>query len=95
METSKKIFLQFNAKSPTQDMASTSTSCLSIAANPTPSKSISNVLMNKKTSFPRFKENATLGTARQYNAIVNYIITKKIGVKTANITGHETFVKDF
>ena len=82
METSKKIFLQFNAKSPTHDMASTSTSCLSIAANPTRSKNISNVLMNKKTSFPRFKENATLGTARQYNAIVNYIITKKLKLLT-------------
>ena len=49
METNKKIFLQFNAKSYTQDTASTSTSFMNIAATPTPSKSISDVLMNKKT----------------------------------------------
>ena len=56
---------------------------MSIAATPTPSKSISNVLMNKKDSFPKFKQNATLATARQYNANVNYMITKKFGVKVA------------
>ena len=48
METNKKIFLQFNAKSYTQDTASTSTSFMNIAATPTPSKSL-DVLMNKKT----------------------------------------------
>ena len=77
METNKKIFLQFNAKSYTQDKVSTSTSCMSIAATPTPSKSISGALMNEKNSFPKFKQNATLGVAQQYNAIVNYMITKK------------------
>ena len=51
METNKEIFLQFNAKSYNQDMASTSTSCMGIAANatPTPSKSILDILINKKT----------------------------------------------
>ena len=49
METNKKILLQFNAKSYTQDTASTSTSFMNIAATPTPSKSVSDVLMNKKT----------------------------------------------
>ena len=39
METKKKIF------------CSTSTSCLNIAATSTPSKSISDVLMNKKKQF--------------------------------------------
>ena len=77
METNKKIFLQFNAKSYTQDKVSTSTSCMSIAATPTPSKSISGALMNEKNSFPKFKQNATLGVAQQYDAIVNYMITKK------------------
>ena len=48
MKTNKKIFLQLNAKSPTQDMTSTSTSYMSIAVTPTPSKSISDVLINKK-----------------------------------------------
>ena len=51
METNKKVFLQFNAKSYTQDTDSTSTSFMNIAATPTPSKSISDVLMNKKTVF--------------------------------------------
>ena len=51
METNKKIFLQFNAKSYTQDKVSTSTSCMSIAATPTPSKSISGALMNEKKQF--------------------------------------------
>ena len=50
METNK-IFLQFNEKSYTQDTASTSTSCMSIAASSTLSKSISDVLMNKKKQF--------------------------------------------
>ena len=48
METNK-IFLQFNAKSYTQDTSSTSTLCMSISATPTPSKSVSDVLVNKKT----------------------------------------------
>ena len=56
METNKKIFLQFNAKSYTQDTASTLTCCMSTAASPTPSKSILDVLMNIKTSFPKFKQ---------------------------------------
>ena len=51
--------------------------------------------MNKKNSFPKFKQNASLGTARQYNAIVNYMITKKFGVKAAYITDYETLVKSF
>ena len=46
MET--KFFLQFNARSYTQDTVLTLTSCMSIAATPTPSKGISDVLMNKK-----------------------------------------------
>ena len=77
MEINKKIFLQFNVKSYTQDKASTLTLCMSIAAAPTPSKSISDALMNENNSFPKFKQNATLGVAQQYNAIVNYMITKK------------------
>ena len=96
METDKKIFLQLNAKSYTPDMASTSTSCMSIAATPTPSKSISDVLMNnKKNGFPKFKQNVTLGKARQYNTIVNYMITEKFGVKAAYITDYETLLKYF
>ena len=49
--------------------------------------------MNKKISFPKFKQNATLGTARQYNAIANHMITKKTGVKAPYITDYETLVK--
>ena len=48
MDANKKIFLQFNAKSYTQDTALTLTLCMSIAAPPTPSKSIFNILMKKK-----------------------------------------------
>ena len=66
---------------------------MNIASSPAPSKSISDFLMNKKNSFPKFKQNASLGTARQYNAIVNYMITKKFGVKAAYITDYETLVK--
>ena len=80
METNK-IFLQFNAKSYTQDTTSSSTSCMSTAATLTPSKSISDILMNEKNSFPKFKQNATLGTARQYNAILNYMMTKNLKLK--------------
>ena len=83
MDTNKKIFLQFNTKSYTQDMALTLTLCMSIAATPTPSKSIFNILMKKK-SFPKFKQNATLGTALQNNTI---------GVKAAYISDYETLVK--
>ena len=66
METDKKIFLQFNAKSYTQETASTSTSCVSIAATSTPSKSISDVLMNKKTVFLNISKMQLLG---QYDNI--------------------------
>ena len=80
METNK-IFLQFNAKSYTQDTTSSSTSCMSTAATLTPSKSISDILMNEKNSFPKFKQNATLETARQYKAILNYMMTKNLKLK--------------
>ena len=80
MDTNRKIFLQFSAKSYTQDMALTLTLCMSIAATPTTSKSIFNILMKKK-SFPKFKQNATLGTALQNNTIVNYKIAKKLELK--------------
>ena len=49
----------------------------------------------KKNSFPKFKRNVTLGTAQQYNVIVNYMITKKFGVKAAYIRDYETLVKHF
>ena len=77
VETNKKIFLQLNAKSYTQDTTSLSTLCMSNAATQTPSKSISDVLMNEKNSFPKFKQNATLGAAGQYSAILNHMMTKK------------------
>ena len=51
METNT-ILWQFNAKFYTQDTTSTSTLCMSISATPTPSKSISDVLMNKKSVWP-------------------------------------------
>ena len=54
---------------------------MSTAATLTPSKSISDILMNEKNSFPKFKQNATLGTARQYNAILNYMMTKNLKLK--------------
>ena len=82
-ETNKKIFLQLNAKSYTQDATSLST-C------------ISDVLMNEKNSFPKFKQNATLGAAGQYSAILNHMMTKKkIEIKVAYITEYEPLVKHF
>ena len=50
---------------------------------------------NNKKSLPKFKQNATLGAARQYNAVVNYMITKIFGVKAAYITDPEIFLKHF
>ena len=42
--------------------------------------------MNKANSFPKVKQNASLGTSKQYNAIVNYIISRKFGVKAGCLT---------
>ena len=64
VETNKKIFLQLNAKSYTQDTTSLSTLCMINAATQTPSKSISDVLMNENNSFPKFKQNSALRAAR-------------------------------
>ena len=82
VETNKKIVLQLNAKSYTQDATSLST-C------------ISDVLMNEKNSFPKFKQKATLGAAGQYSAILNYMMTKKTEIKVAYITEYEPLVKHF
>ena len=59
------------------------------------SKSIVDVLMNKANSFPKVKQNASLGTSKQYNAIVNYIISRKFGVKAGCLTDYEKLVKYF
>ena len=59
------------------------------------SKSIVDVLMNKAISFPKVKQNACLGTSKQYNAIVNYIISRKFGVKADCLTDYDKLVKYF
>ena len=59
------------------------------------SKSIVDVLMNKANSFPKVKQNASLGASKQYNAIVNYIISCKFGVKAGCLTDYEKLVKYF
>ena len=51
--------------------------------------------MNKANSFPKVKQNASLGTSKQYNAIVNYIISRKFGVKAGCLTDYEKLVKYF
>ena len=48
--------------------------------NPT-LNSIVDVMMNKTISFPEIKQSTSFGTAKQYNAIVNHIITRWFGVK--------------
>ena len=50
--------------------------------------------MNEKNIFPKFKQNTTLGAARQYNAILNYMMTKKIEVKAAYITEYEALLNN-
>ena len=51
--------------------------------------------MNKANSFPKGKQNACLGTSKQYNAIVNYIISRKFGVKAGCLTDYDKLVKYF
>ena len=58
---------------------------MSIAATPTPSKGISDVLMNKKKTVFLNLSKCNSWHRWQYNAIVNYMITKKFGVKAAYI----------
>ena len=97
VETNKKIFIQFEAKplhepSTSEINNATSETVLSTVST---SKSIVDVLMNKANSFPKVKQNASLETRKQYNAIVNYIISRKFGVKAGCLTDYEKLVKYF
>ena len=97
VETNKKIIIQFEAKSlhePSTSEINDSTSEIVLPTVST-SKSIVDVLMKKANSFPKMKQNASLGTSKQYNAIVSYIIPRKFGVKAGCLTDHEKLVKYF
>ena len=97
VETNKKIFIQFEAKplhEPSTSEINDSTSEIVLSTVST-SRSIVNVLMNKTNSFPKVKQNASLGTSKQYNAIVNYIISRKFGIKAGCLTDYEKLVKYF
>ena len=97
VQTNKKIFIQFEAKplyEPSTSEINDSTSEIVLPTVST-SKSIVDVLMNKVNSFPKVKQNASLGTSKQYNAIVNYIISRKFGVKAGCLTDYEKLVKYF
>ena len=95
VEINKNIFIQFESKplhepSTTEINDSMSEIVLSTVST---SKSIAGVLMNKANSFPKGKQNASLGLSKQYNAIVNYIIFCKFGVKASCLTDYEKLVK--
>ena len=97
VETNKKIFIQFEAKplhEPSTSEINDSTSEIVLSTVST-SRSIVNVLMNKTNSFPKVKQDASLGTSKQYNAIVNYIISRKFGIKAGCLTDYEKLVKYF
>ena len=49
--------------------------------------------MNRKVSYPQLKQSTSLGPAKQYNAIVNFILRQKYGVKASSITDCEMFLK--
>ena len=95
VEINKKIFIQFESKplhepSTTEINDSMSEIVLSTVST---SKSIAGVLMNKANSFPKGKQHASLGLSKQYNAMVNYIIFCKFGVKAGCLTDYEKLVK--
>ena len=92
VETNKKIFLQYEAESSNSNMQVEENSEPEVVLQQ-PSRSVFDVLMNKKESFPKLKENASLGPAKQYNAIVNFIIRRKYGVKASSLTDYEMCVK--
>ena len=97
VETNKKIFIQFEAKplhQPSTSEINDSTNEIVLSTVST-SKSIVDVLMNKANSFPEVKQNASLGASKQYNAIVNYIISRQFGVKAGCLTDYEKLVKYF
>ena len=97
VETNKKIFIQFEAKplhEPSTSEINDSTSEIVLSTVST-SKSIVDILMNKANSFPKVKQNASLGTSKQYSAIVNYITSRKFGAKAGCLTDYEKLVKYF
>ena len=97
VEANKKIFIQFEVK----PLLEPSTSEINISAieivlsTVSTSKSIFGVLMNKMNSFPKVKQNASLRTSKQYNTIVNFIISRKFGVKAGCLTDYDRLVKYF
>ena len=71
IETNKNIFLQYEAESTLSMPVEESSE--SVVVIPTPSKSITDVLINRRGSYPQLKQSASLGPSKQYNAIV-YLI---------------------
>ena len=53
------------------------------------------LLRHKTNSFPEIKQIASFGTAKQYNAIVNYIISWRFAVKRGFLTGFKKLVQYF
>ena len=51
--------------------------------------------MNKTNSFPEIKQNTSFGTAKQYNAIVDYITARQFGVNSDFLTDFQKLVKYF
>ena len=97
VETSKKIFVQFEAK-PLHEPSSSEINDLTseiVLSTISTSKSIVDVFMNEMNSFPKVKQNASLRMSKQYIAIVNCIISPKFGVKAGCLTDYEKLVKYF
>ena len=69
-ETNKIFFLQYEAES----ALSVEESSESVVVIPPPQRFITNVLLNRKVSYPQLKQSTSLGHAKQYNAIVNFIL---------------------
>ena len=83
VETNKKIFIQFEAKplhEPSTSEINDSTSEIVLSTVST-SKSIVDLLMDQAKSFPKVKQNASLGTSKQCNAIVNTLFLASLVLK--------------
>ena len=91
VETNKKIFLQYEAESALSIPVKESSESAVVILPPL--RSITNILMNRKAKYPQLKQGASLSPKKQYNAIVNFLMRWKYGIKASSITDYEMFLK--
>ena len=60
-----------------------------------PADTITNVLMHRVNHYPSKRLNAELGPAKQCNALITFLTTKKFGVHAGNLSDYEDLVKKF